>query len=85
MAPDSSDTGRPRGCRDYGGPPAVHGLGSWPMVRPHCNSSSVRSHSHRVPVKKAVVQPAQGEVDDHGHVGVVAAQKILSMFSFGNG
>src|SRR5436853_164488 len=32
------------------GLPAVAGLGSWPMVRPHCISSSVRSPSHRVPV-----------------------------------
>ena len=37
---------RSAGCR------AVYGLGIWPMVRPHCISSSVRLPSHRVPVKK---------------------------------
>jgi len=30
----------------------VYGLGIWPMVRPHCISSSVRFPSHFDPVKK---------------------------------
>ena len=50
-APGPSGTERSTGCRRCPAPPAMHGLGNWPMVRPHCSSSQVRSHSHRVPVK----------------------------------
>ena len=51
--PWSQRYGMVSGLPGLNGPPAVHGLGNWPMVRPHCNSSSVRSPSHRVPVKMA--------------------------------
>ncbi len=54
----------------------MYGLGIWPMVRPHCISSSVRFPSHFDPVKKPAVQSAQGQVDDERDVGEVAPKPV---------
>src|SRR6202022_3419381 len=68
----------------FGGPPPVHGLGNWPMVRPHCSSNQVKSHSHRVPVKTeasmrlSVRSPIPGRLAE-------SPRCHFSMVSFGNG
>ena len=65
--------------------PRCTGLGSCPIVRPHCNSNSVRLPSHRVPVKKALIQSAQCEVEDCVHVLPSRPGSQLATFSFTHG
>jgi len=63
----------------------VYGLGIWPMVRPHCSSSSVRSPSNLVPVNNDESKRLQRQVDHGGQVGVITAKPFWTVdFAYGN-